>query len=95
MCSCATAIRMLKCDVGTRLEMTLLRLNFLCQPRQASQPSLDDNLYDVMEISGDEVAGAVLKEFGKWPQKRKPLVRSDGAREWVPLSGIVAQGQNH
>ncbi|PMD60842.1 uncharacterized protein K444DRAFT_527647 [Hyaloscypha bicolor E] len=46
-----------------------------------------------MEISGDAIAEVVLKEFEKWPAKRKPLVRSDGAKEWVPLSGIVAQDQ--
>jgi hypothetical protein len=45
-----------------------------------------------MGISGDEIAEVVLKEFEKWPTKRKPLVRSDGAKEWVPLSGIVVQG---
>jgi len=45
-----------------------------------------------MEISGDAIAEAVLKEFDKWPAKRKPLVRSDGSKEWVPLSGIVARG---
>ena len=45
-----------------------------------------------MEISGDAIAEVVLKEFDKWPAKRKPLVRSDGAKEWVPLSGIVARG---
>ncbi len=45
-----------------------------------------------MAISGDVVADAVLREFDGWPQKRKPLVRSDGVKEWVPLSGIVAQG---
>ena len=44
-----------------------------------------------MEISGDEIADVVLEEFDKWPAKRKPLVRSDGVKEWVPLSGIVAQ----
>lgn len=46
----------------------------------------------VMEVSGDDIADAVLKEFERWPKKRKPLVRSDGVKEWVPLSGIVAQG---
>jgi len=29
--------------------------------------------------------------FDSLEQKRKPLIRSDGAKEWVPLSGIVAQ----
>jgi hypothetical protein len=54
---------------------------------------LPTNIFNhVMEISGDAIAETVLKEFEKWPAKRKPLVRSDGAREWVPLSGIVAQG---
>jgi tRNA-specific adenosine deaminase 1 len=45
-----------------------------------------------MAISGDEIADVVLREFDRWPQKRKPRVRSDGVKEWVPLSGIVAQG---
>ncbi|KAK6581289.1 hypothetical protein PZA11_005980 [Diplocarpon coronariae] len=44
-----------------------------------------------MNISGDEVAELVLREFDKWPTKRRPLARSDGMKEWVPLSGIVAQ----
>lgn len=48
----------------------------------------------VMEKSGDEIADAVLKEFERWPKKRKPLTRSDGVKEWVPLSGIVAQGRS-
>jgi hypothetical protein len=48
--------------------------------------------FNLMEISSDDVAEAVLNEFNKWPQKRKPLLRGDGIREWVPLSGIVAQG---
>ncbi|RFU32639.1 hypothetical protein B7463_g3706, partial [Scytalidium lignicola] len=47
-----------------------------------------------MEISGDEIAQAVLKQFDKLPTKRKPLVRGGGVREWVPLSGIVVQGIN-
>ncbi len=45
---------------------------------------------DRMDISGDDIAEVVLREVDKWPAKRKPLVRSDGVREWVPLSGIVA-----
>lgn len=50
---------------------------------------------------GDAVAKAVLDNFDTWERKRKPLDRSakkkgenddrDTAREWVPLSGIVAQ----
>jgi tRNA-specific adenosine deaminase 1 len=47
----------------------------------------------VMDVSGDEIAEVVLKEFEKWPTKRKPLLRGDGVKEWVPLSGIVAQGE--
>jgi tRNA-specific adenosine deaminase 1 len=46
-----------------------------------------------MDVSGDEIAEVVLKEFDKWPTKRKPLLRGDGVKEWVPLSGIVAQGE--
>jgi hypothetical protein len=46
----------------------------------------------VMDFSADDVAKVVLEEFDRLPTKRKPLVRGDGVREWVPLSGIVAQG---
>ena len=45
-----------------------------------------------MDVSGDDIADAVLKQFDKLPAKRKPQIRGDGVREWVPLSGIVAQG---
>ncbi|CZR51652.1 related to tRNA-specific adenosine deaminase 1 [Phialocephala subalpina] len=51
--------------------------------------------------TGDVIAKAVLDNFNTWERKRKPLDRSaqkDGKshekerpREWVPLSGIVAQ----
>ncbi|KAH8811444.1 adenosine deaminase/editase [Xylogone sp. PMI_703] len=47
-----------------------------------------------MDISGDAIAQVVLEQFDKLPAKRKPQVRGDGVREWVPLSGIVAQGTN-
>lgn len=43
--------------------------------------------------SADAIANVVLEEFAKWPAKRKPLKRSGGKQEWVPLSGIVAQGR--
>lgn len=49
---------------------------------------------DSAEVDGDEIADAVLKNFGSWEKKRKPLVRTNGVREWVPLSGIVAQGDS-
>lgn len=45
-----------------------------------------------MEVSGDDIANVVLEQFDKLPAKRKPQVRGPGVREWVPLSGIVAQG---
>ncbi|CAD6444446.1 4c181175-502f-4b82-a424-2b5343324335 [Sclerotinia trifoliorum] len=44
--------------------------------------------------SGDEIANVVLKQFDELPAKRKPLNRGEGVREWVPLSGIVASGEN-
>ncbi len=44
-----------------------------------------------MDISGDAVADLVLRQFDTLPQKRKPLARTDGVREWVPLAGIVAE----
>lgn len=45
-----------------------------------------------MDVSGDAITEVVLKQFDALPVKAKPLVRGGGVREWVPLSGIVAQG---
>jgi tRNA-specific adenosine deaminase 1 len=45
-----------------------------------------------MELTGDAIAEAVQQQFDKLPQKRKPQDRDNGVWEWVPLSGIVAQG---
>jgi tRNA-specific adenosine deaminase 1 len=47
-----------------------------------------------MATEADEVAAAVLETFNKLPAKRKPAVRDNGLREWVPLSGIVVKGTN-
>jgi len=44
-----------------------------------------------MSLLPDEIAHLVLTKFDSFEQKRKPLNRSDGVKEWVPLSGIVAQ----
>ena len=40
----------------------------------------------------DGVANAVIAQFRQLPAKRKPLARESGPQEWVPLSGIVAEG---
>ena len=48
----------------------------------------------LMDVSGDEIAEAVLKQFDELPAKAKPLARGGGVKEWVPLSGIVAQGNS-
>jgi hypothetical protein len=37
----------------------------------------------------DAIAECVLSTFDSLPEKRKPRARGDGAREWVPLAGIV------
>lgn len=37
----------------------------------------------------DAIADCVLAAFDCLPDKRKPRPRGDGAREWVPLAGIV------
>ncbi|KAF3006591.1 hypothetical protein E8E13_007046 [Curvularia kusanoi] len=42
-----------------------------------------------MTPSADAIADCVLQTFERLPDKRKPRSRSDGSREWVPLSGIV------
>ncbi|KAK4102972.1 hypothetical protein N658DRAFT_423017 [Parathielavia hyrcaniae] len=47
-----------------------------------------------MATDADGIASAVLEEFRKLPAKRKPAVRDNGLREWVPLSGIVVEGPN-
>ncbi|CAK7226717.1 hypothetical protein SBRCBS47491_006324 [Sporothrix bragantina] len=45
-------------------------------------------------VQPDAIAAAVLDVFDKLPANRKPAVRSNGVREWVPLSGIVAELEN-
>lgn len=44
-----------------------------------------------MTTEADEVASIVLELFDRLPAKRKPPVRDNGTREWVPLAGIVAK----
>jgi hypothetical protein len=46
-----------------------------------------------MANEADDIALAVLEEFRKLTAKRKPAVRDNGLREWVPLSGIVVKGK--
>ncbi|KAI1116670.1 adenosine deaminase/editase [Nemania sp. NC0429] len=45
-----------------------------------------------MTTNPDLIASLVQREFQRLPSKRKPVVRDNGLREWVPLSGIVAEG---
>ncbi|KAI1436920.1 adenosine deaminase/editase [Xylaria sp. CBS 124048] len=47
-----------------------------------------------MTVAPDHIASLVHQEFDKLPAKRKPVVRDNGLHEWVPLSGIVAEGNN-
>ncbi|KAI2472323.1 adenosine deaminase/editase [Annulohypoxylon bovei var. microspora] len=47
-----------------------------------------------MTITPDDIAALVQKHYDALPAKRKPVVRDNGLREWVPLAGIVAQGNN-
>ncbi|KAF2875470.1 adenosine deaminase/editase [Massariosphaeria phaeospora] len=42
-----------------------------------------------MSPDADAIAACVFSTFEQLPQKRRPRPRSDGAREWVPLAGIV------
>lgn len=44
-----------------------------------------------MEVLPDDIAQLVLRTFDGLEKKRKPFIRADGVKEWVPLSGIVAQ----
>ncbi|KAI1334705.1 adenosine-deaminase domain-containing protein [Xylariaceae sp. FL0016] len=47
-----------------------------------------------MTVTPDLIASLVQKEYDKLPAKRKPINRGNGIQEWVPLSGIVAQGRD-
>ncbi|KAI0384360.1 adenosine deaminase/editase [Hypomontagnella monticulosa] len=47
-----------------------------------------------MTITADDIAALVQKHYDALPAKRKPVVRNNGLREWVPLAGIVAQGED-
>ncbi|KAJ4360938.1 uncharacterized protein N0V89_001507 [Didymosphaeria variabile] len=42
----------------------------------------------------DAIADCVLATFDQLPDKRKPRPQSNGAREWVPLAGIVISDKN-
>lgn len=44
-----------------------------------------------MASRADSVASVVIERFNQLPAKRKPSIRDNGLREWVPLSGIVAE----
>lgn len=66
-----------------------------CQP-SATPFSLwqqHDSVMDISkdEVTGDDIANAVLKSFDALPRKAKPVERNATTKEWVPLSGIVAQ----
>lgn len=62
------------------------------QPLLFSKSEFRENLQLTMEVNADAIASVVLEEFRKLPAKRKPTVRDNGLREWVPLSGVVVQG---
>jgi tRNA-specific adenosine deaminase 1 len=44
-----------------------------------------------MNLDANLVASVVLNQFNILPRKRRPQIRSNGVREWVPLSGIIAE----
>ncbi|KAI1185334.1 hypothetical protein F5B17DRAFT_408401 [Nemania serpens] len=52
----------------------------------------DDHVSHDMTVKSDLIASLVQREFDRLPSKRKPVLRDNGLREWVPLSGIVAEG---
>ncbi|KAI0173641.1 adenosine deaminase/editase [Hypoxylon sp. FL1284] len=47
-----------------------------------------------MTATPDEIAALVQRHYDTLPAKRKPAVRSNGLREWVPLAGLVAEGND-
>ncbi len=60
--------------------------------RVSNPYSVDFHSVMLMEVTGDEIAETIQRQFDSLPQKRKPQARGNGLQEWVPLSGIVAQG---
>ncbi|KAI1635502.1 adenosine deaminase/editase [Biscogniauxia mediterranea] len=48
-----------------------------------------------MTATADLIASLVQQQYDELPAKRKPVVRDNGLHEWVPLSGIVAQGKDN
>ncbi|KAI0600614.1 adenosine deaminase/editase [Biscogniauxia sp. FL1348] len=48
-----------------------------------------------MTATADLIASLVQQQYDELPAKRKPAVRDNGLHEWVPLSGIVAQGRDN
>ncbi|KAI0401565.1 adenosine deaminase/editase [Xylaria palmicola] len=47
-----------------------------------------------MTTKPDIIASLVQQTFDSLPAKRKPVIRDNGLREWVPLSGIVAEDKD-
>jgi hypothetical protein len=47
------------------------------------------SLRSTMAVDANAIADCVLATFDQLPEKRKPRPRNDGAKEWVPLAGIV------
>jgi len=60
--------------------------SILLPTSEAARDAMEDAL-------SDGVADTVLKQFYDLPKKGKPLLRGGGVKEWVPLSGIVAEGE--
>ena len=64
----------------------------LCALRKVSQEHSPIPRLTYMEHTGDSIAETVQTQFESLPAKRKPHSRASGVREWVPLSGVVAEG---
>lgn len=71
----------------------MIRIEFHLKSEIDPSPShcnLSRNEMD--DVPGDEIADMVLSQYATLPKKAKPLIRGGGLKEWVPMSGIVAQG---
>jgi tRNA-specific adenosine deaminase 1 len=44
------------------------------------------------DFSPDDIAALIIEHSEQLPRKRKPAVRDNGVHEWVPMSGIAAEG---
>jgi hypothetical protein len=87
----ASAIRM-RCSVrmdARTIELTSAHTGLGTTTKCIPSSSIRTRMLAVSTPGPDAIADCVLATFHQLPDKRKPRPQADGAREWVPLAGIV------